>query len=189
MSLSGCHTSCLSPYFSCCVCSQSVDTVILLFTIAFGTITSVGFGFYLSHYLRSTCSFLKRQHLPEWRGNSVNGDSAVCYPPDKMRWWQRAPASARGPAGSWPWADHFISLEPHLWGPFRSLIPCQHTGVGFPEVERFLSGKKKSFLWNCSCCYFKTFHLSSYSECKNSTSYEELIVCDLWAYYYYIRKR
>lgn len=47
-------------YFSGCVCSQSMDSVILSFTIAFGTTASVGFGFYLSYYLRHTCSFLKK---------------------------------------------------------------------------------------------------------------------------------
>lgn len=88
-----CHTSCLVPHFLCCVCSPSVDTVIWLFTSASGTIASVRFGSYLSHSLRATCSFLKRQHLPEWLGNSLNSDSAVCYP-----------LTRRGAGrGLWPW--------------------------------------------------------------------------------------
>lgn len=114
MSLSGPHTSCLSPYFSCCVCRKSVNTVILLFTIAFGTIVSVGLGFYLSHYHRSTCSSLKKAASSRMTGESSEWWQCCLLPappPNKIGWWQRAPALAWGPAGSWPWADLFLSLS------------------------------------------------------------------------------
>ena len=178
MSLSACHTSCLSPYFSCCVCRKSMNTIILLFAIAFGTIVSMGFGFYLSPYHRPTCSSLKRQHLPEWRGNCLNGDRAFCYPLNKTGCGR----------GLQPWLGDQLAHDLGLI--FSSpRVSCLGPVQIFNSVSTHRRALPRSgtifkwvyaFLWDCSCFYFKTFHFSSCSTCKNNTSNEELIFCDLW---------
>lgn len=121
MSLIGFSLVVLSLISPAVLCGQLMGSVILSFTTAFGSIPRCASGFCLSHDLRSTCSFLTRQQLPKWLGNSVSHDRAAYCPCDTAG---KAAALAQGPGGSVTLdrVTLIISSKSRLSGLSRSLI-------------------------------------------------------------------
>lgn len=83
--------------------------------------------------------------------------------------------------------NHFISLG-LTSGPFQifNSLSIRRDGTGGSGAIFKLLCVSQG---NCSGFHFKTFHLSSGSECKNSTSYKEFIFCDLLGVLLWYQKR
>lgn len=158
-----------------------MELVVLSFpTVAAFAASLRGRGPSSSQCLRSACSFLRRRQL---LGRTRKCLSSECAPLTLNKMVGKGCRPGMGT--SWLCdlgqgdLSHFISLRFLSGsGPFQifNSLSIRRDGTGGSgAVFKLLCASQG----NCSGFHFKTFHLSSGSECKNSTSYKEFIFCDL----------